>query len=247
MADAVWPVGLPQAPITSRYSQVPARRVVRTQMDAGQAKVRQRFTAGWETCTILLRLKRSQLELLTAFWDVTLAAGALPFTWKHHERGNPIDYRFTSEPRQNPNAPRRVGKDEAWDVEFDLETIAGTEVIGDPPDPPDPEVPMLMMAPGSDGLPWEEPLGDEVLALDLVEEAIVGVIPITTAPPTPLPIYPLFPGFGWDGVEDEIGMSDDDFAGVSIDVGGESGGGGQFTYKGGTGDTAPGGGGSATS
>jgi len=154
MADAIWPVGLPQAPRVARYNQVDQSRVVRTAMDVGPAKVRRRATAAIETCEIELRLTRSQVATLKAFFRDTVHAGAVPFEWVHHETGNAIDYRFTEPPRFAPSAPRQDGT-EFWTASFPLEAMPGTEVTTPapppPPPPPNPEDPLLVMEGGGPG------------------------------------------------------------------------------------------------
>lgn len=137
MADILWPAGLPQAPQVARYSQVDQERTVRTAMDVGPAIVRRRATAAIETCEIELRLTRAQVATLKAFFRDSALAGALPFEWKHHETGNPIDYRFTGPPKFSALAPRQDGT-EYWSAAFSLEAMPGTEVVTPPPPPPPP-------------------------------------------------------------------------------------------------------------
>lgn len=139
MADAIWPAGLPQSPLVAQYSQQDQDRTVRFKVDVGPDIVRRRATAAIQTVNIKLKLKGTQLATFQAFFRDTLAAGSLPFTWKHFQTGNVIDYRFTAQtPVEQPRAPRQSGT-EYWDVTFQLETVPGTEVTsggGGPVDPP---------------------------------------------------------------------------------------------------------------
>ncbi|MFN0133434.1 MAG: hypothetical protein ACKVW3_13020 [Phycisphaerales bacterium] len=136
MASIVWPAGLPQAPIVARYSQVDQDRTVRSAMDVGPAKVRRRATAAIETCEIELKLTRAQVATLKTFFRDTAQAGAVPFEWKHHQTGNPIDYRFTRPPTFSPSAPRQAAGTEYWMASFTLEAMPGTEITSPPPPPP---------------------------------------------------------------------------------------------------------------
>lgn len=151
MADVIWPVGLPQAPQVAQYSQKDQGRVVRTSMDVGPAMVRLRATAAVEICEIELKLTRTQLATFKAFFRDSAAAGAVPFEWKHHETGNPIDYRFVGEPTSRALAPRQAGG-EYWAVTCQLETLPGTERIT-PPSPPPPPPP----APADPAFVFDEP------------------------------------------------------------------------------------------
>lgn len=142
--SAVWPAQLPKAPRVFSYRQTSPRVVVRSQTDAGPAKVRRRTTAGSETCDIELVLTRQQVALLKQFFNVSVAGGSLEFEWKHHQTGNPIAYRFLEPPTFSPNSPRREHAQEIWIASFELETMPGTEVEdgdeggGGDPDPMDP-------------------------------------------------------------------------------------------------------------
>ncbi|QQS08665.1 MAG: hypothetical protein IPK69_11850 [Phycisphaerales bacterium] len=140
MADVIWPAGLPQAPQVAGYSQQDEERTVRTAMAVGPAKVRRRATAAVENCDVEIKLTRTQVALLKTFYRESIQAGALAFTWKHHQTGNEIDYRFLGAPVLVPRAPRQGGT-EYWVATFRLETMPGTEVTSEPPDPPDPPPP----------------------------------------------------------------------------------------------------------
>lgn len=131
MASAIWPVGLPQAPLVRAYSQRDESRVIRSQMEAGLAKARPRSTAIIQVCTIELLLTRAQVAILQDFFRDTLAGGALPFQWKHVQTGNLIDYRFKDPPETKPRAPRQATGTEIWSASFTLETIPGTEIEGE--------------------------------------------------------------------------------------------------------------------
>lgn len=81
-SNAVWPPSLPQAPLIDGYSDTLPKTTVRTQMDAGPAKARSRFTAGVEPVKYTLpHLTNDQKETLKGFFNNTLSGGALSFDW----------------------------------------------------------------------------------------------------------------------------------------------------------------------
>ena len=162
MASAIWPVGLPQAPLLAAYSQRDEKRVVRFTTDTGPAIVRARSAAIVERCSIGLLLTGAQVALLKTFFRSTVAAGALPFQWRHHQSGNLIDYRFLSEPEFKPRAPRQSGT-ELWSVTFELETMPGTEIIGEVEPPLEP----IYMPGGGD---WFS-----MVHVEDIDESAVGV------------------------------------------------------------------------
>jgi hypothetical protein len=80
---AAWPAALPQRVQATDYEEQQPETLLRTQMDAGPAKVRRRFTAAPRPLRVALRMTREQVELLEAFVRDDLMDGALPFTWVH--------------------------------------------------------------------------------------------------------------------------------------------------------------------
>jgi hypothetical protein len=80
VADQVWPPALPQSPRLTDLHESPPYVVVRTAMDAGPAKIRRRFTAGYTTRS--MSMPRSGKTLLYFFLG-TVKGGALPFDWRN--------------------------------------------------------------------------------------------------------------------------------------------------------------------
>ena len=113
-----WPSTLPQMPVADGVSYRPWNNVVRSQMDAGTAKVRRRFTAVGDDVRLAVVVDKAQAETLDAFYSTTLKT-VLPFTWKHFRKpGYPAcDYRFKSPPEYTP-----IGGG-LWRVELDLERL----------------------------------------------------------------------------------------------------------------------------
>lgn len=193
----IWPVGLPQAPQTASYSQEDTDRALRSSMQGGPAKVRLGSLAVIENCTIELKLTRTQLALLKTFHRGSTAGGTLAFTWKHHETGNPIDYRFTGPVSSAPRAPRQSGT-EYWVATFNLETVPGTEVTSEPPE----EAPVNRAGGGAgvggdpEGTFAPETFLGERTPDHESQEAIVGFLPMEADTPEPDIVIQLLSGFG---------------------------------------------------
>lgn len=97
MTDATWPAALPQALLLGLTETAP-NLTIRTQMEAGPAKVRQRFTAAPRPVQGELVLTESQANTLDTFYVTTLAGGALRFGWRHPRTDAAVTYRFTEPP-----------------------------------------------------------------------------------------------------------------------------------------------------
>ncbi len=94
---ASWPSTLPQYVDQDGYSQTTKNPLLRTEMDAGPAKVRLRYTAVPEEFSITLTMNKTQLEtFVTTFFKNTISYGADVFTWKHPVTQANANCRFTS-------------------------------------------------------------------------------------------------------------------------------------------------------
>lgn len=123
MANAVWPAGLPQAPLVSQLVESFPDEVIRTRMEVGPDKVRRRLAAAITPVQVELKLTRAQVALFRAFFRDTCASGATPFEWKDHRTGDePVLYRFVGVPDVRPSAPRQDGS-EPWTATFTLEIV----------------------------------------------------------------------------------------------------------------------------
>lgn len=83
---ATWPGTLPTAPEGPGYTETVPNTVVRTSMDAGPPKVRQRFTAGVRPFAMSWMLTKAQVATLDTFYLTTLAGGSLSFDGLAHPR-----------------------------------------------------------------------------------------------------------------------------------------------------------------
>jgi hypothetical protein len=117
MASIVWPVSLPARPLIGGYEETFPDIALRTQMDAGAAKMRRRYTAAVRPLTVAYRLSDSQVTTLDDFFVNTTAAGSLPFDWVHPRTLATVSVRFTQPPRMTA---RGAG---LWEVTIGLEVL----------------------------------------------------------------------------------------------------------------------------
>lgn len=99
MANAVWPPSLPPQVLLAGYAEAPPETVLRTQMDAGPAKLRSRTTAAPRPIGGAVVLTSAQLATLDGFYVATLSGGALPFDWQHPRTLAAATFRFLSPPQ----------------------------------------------------------------------------------------------------------------------------------------------------
>jgi len=77
-----WPNTLPQCLEISSYGETFGAGAVRTEMDAGPAFQRPRFTAVVEPISGSITVDAAQYATLKQFWTDT-GQGAVPFDWVH--------------------------------------------------------------------------------------------------------------------------------------------------------------------
>lgn len=70
-----WPSTLPM-PLLDGYSTAPGVEVARTDMEAGEARVRRRSVSAPDTIKLAWLLDAAQMKIFRAYWDIELAAGA---------------------------------------------------------------------------------------------------------------------------------------------------------------------------
>jgi len=114
---SAWPSTLPSAPLARGFSEKPPKLTLRTQMDAGPAKVRKRFTAGVRPLTLQIKVTSAQVAIFDSFYLSDCGAGATPFTWVHPRTGAAASLRITDEPSYDP-----AGGD-YWTITFNVEIL----------------------------------------------------------------------------------------------------------------------------
>ena len=124
-----WPTSLGDPLVGVRYTPIEGG-TIRTQMDAGIAKVRRRWTD--VPCDVSMRLlcNRSQVQTLDDFVAITLS-DVLPFQWRDWRKPagaeNVVVYRFKRRPSYED-----AGAPGLWYATLDLEmltTFQGTFLL----------------------------------------------------------------------------------------------------------------------
>ena len=117
MPDPAWPGSLPADVLASSYEETLPEMAVRTEMDAGPAKLRRRFTAAVRPLRGRMLLTRTQVAALDTFYVATLAGGTLPFTFTHPRTLATVTMRFVKPPRI------AIDKGVVWQADLDLEVM----------------------------------------------------------------------------------------------------------------------------
>ena len=112
-----WPLSLPQVLSADGYEEVEPELRLRTNMDAGPAKVRRRFTAGVRPVKTQLRFSLNQKDDFKTFYNDTLAGGSLSFNWVLPGTETAAEYRFVSPPSYTPLGGAN------WIVNLDMEIL----------------------------------------------------------------------------------------------------------------------------
>ena len=115
-----WPGTLPFRPLLDGYDEAPPDTALRTEMDAGPAKQRRRYTAGPRpvNASILVDSK-AKLDIFDAFYVTTLQNGVLAFDWQDRN-GATKTFRFIAGKdacKYEPVAPQ------VWAIRMKLEVL----------------------------------------------------------------------------------------------------------------------------
>ena len=99
MAVPSWPGTLPEELFVSGYGQAFPDITIKSNVDAGPAKVRRRFTAGVSPVTGTMIMTAAQLTTFDTFFNTTLLGGSLRFSWtKPPAHSVACEMRFTEVP-----------------------------------------------------------------------------------------------------------------------------------------------------
>lgn len=93
-----WPISLPNAPLLDGFSETAPETSIRTGMDQGPDKLRQRSTAGVRKFRMSFLLTATQVQTLDTFYAATLKGGSLAFDFTHPRSGDSLSLRFESPP-----------------------------------------------------------------------------------------------------------------------------------------------------
>ncbi len=96
-----WPITLPAYPLLEKYAEAMPSTSIRTDMDSGPAKIRQRTTAGVRQLSVGYLLSKSQVSDLEGFYSETLKGGSLSFEFTHPRDDTTVLCRFVEPPSYN--------------------------------------------------------------------------------------------------------------------------------------------------
>lgn len=113
-----WPASLPQS-FSPGVQESAQDGVLRTEMDAGPAFVRRRYSAVATMFQGAMILTTAQVATLEAFYRTTLAGGSDTINWDHPRTGGSAELRFVSPPQyQAADAAKRY-----WRANLSLEIL----------------------------------------------------------------------------------------------------------------------------
>lgn len=118
MANPLWPSTLPPPLADNTTSYQAVSNAIRSNQDAGVAKVRRRFTAVATPFNCSIKLTQAQYATLITFYETTLA-DVLPFDWTDFRTNATATYRFI----QRPAGSFQKGSINRWLVTLQLEKL----------------------------------------------------------------------------------------------------------------------------
>jgi len=98
----VFPSELQQLLNEEGFSQKLGDTSIRSDVDTGLAKVRQRFTKPVDTFSCTIDLERDDYSTLITFYRTTLSGGTKTFNYDHPITGSVSEFRFTGPPTMSP-------------------------------------------------------------------------------------------------------------------------------------------------
>ena len=95
-----WPTAdnFPEAPLLSGNEEGIADTIIRTDMEVGPPKVRQRSTAGYDPGAYMFHMTATNILALETFYTTTCSGGSEVFEWAHPRTGSTNTWRFTAPP-----------------------------------------------------------------------------------------------------------------------------------------------------
>jgi len=99
MADTTWPTTLRDLWLKDSFQETPPNNMIRTEMDAGPAKVRRRTTSNVRLFQGKLFLTKTLVATLDTFFVTSTVSGTLTIALNHPRTKVAGTYRFVSEPQ----------------------------------------------------------------------------------------------------------------------------------------------------
>ncbi len=91
-----WPETLPIYPLLQGYRETISETVLRSEMDTGPAKTRQRSSAYVSQIHVQFLVNSAQLSVFRDFYDQDLSTGALSFDFHHPTKQKVVSCRFAA-------------------------------------------------------------------------------------------------------------------------------------------------------
>lgn len=116
---AAWPSELPQSP--ESIAERPQLQVLRTQMDAGPAKQRRRFSAAARRHSVRYLMDLSQRRIFEDWFNNELHGGALEFDWRPSRQQAAVAARIVG--NDPPYQITSAGSALWWHVSMEIEEL----------------------------------------------------------------------------------------------------------------------------
>ena len=116
MASIAWPSALYGFILKDGFQETPPDNILRTDMDVGPAKLRQRGTAAVRKFTVQMFFSKALVATFETFYVTTSKHGSLAFDYKAPRTEVEEDHRFAS-------IPMYVKRDQGYIVSFQLELM----------------------------------------------------------------------------------------------------------------------------
>jgi hypothetical protein len=117
MPNAVWPTSLPSYVLEQGYQESLPDNNLESSVDAGQAKIRPRFTAQFQKFVCTIQMDQGQSATFRDFFNNTLNTGSLPFDWVHPNTRAAVTFRFR---KPVPQASSQGGTYSLWAINLEL-------------------------------------------------------------------------------------------------------------------------------
>lgn len=93
-----WPNTLPASPLLDGFVETVPETVIRSKMDTGPDKVRQRTTAGIRKFNMSFIMSKTETSIFDSFYLSDLNGGAQAFDFIHPRTGETLSLRLTKPP-----------------------------------------------------------------------------------------------------------------------------------------------------
>ncbi|MCM1497278.1 MAG: hypothetical protein NC124_02315 [Clostridium sp.] len=123
MISEVWPLGLPQIPLTNGFSMTIGRsEVIKSDMDTGPSKRRRRSMSAPRPMKVSMVLTINQVLLFEEWYDNTIMGGVKPFKWVNPLTGAETYFQI-QDPENRPTISPESNSGQYFSLTLDLAII----------------------------------------------------------------------------------------------------------------------------